>query len=104
MQNERVIFNCSTGHPKEVVSDVLRSISAYTRRDRVNGFKIGISCDPKRRFRDAYAESYSKMVVVYRSKSINNVSELECELIEHNSELADNITVCTCSGTNRHNV
>lgn len=30
------------------------------------------------------------MIVVYRSSSINNVSELECKLIEHNRELADN--------------
>jgi hypothetical protein len=89
--SERVVFNYVTGRPQEVVTDVLRSISAYTRRDRVRGFKIGITGNPDRRFGEEYARAYHKMAVVYCSKSIANVSELECLLIEHNWELADNI-------------
>lgn len=91
MSDERVVYNFFTGRPEDVVSDVLRSISAYTRRDRASGFKIGITNNPERRFRDAYAHAYHKMAVVYRSSSIKNVSQLECELIDHNEELADNI-------------
>ena len=91
MSEERVVYNYLTGRPSEVASDVLRSISAYTRRDHVRGFKIGITNNPERRFRDAYAHAYHKMAVVYQSSSIASVSELECELIEHNQDLADNI-------------
>ncbi|MDT7540534.1 MAG: hypothetical protein QOE33_438 [Acidobacteriota bacterium] len=91
MTEERVIYNYVTGRPDEVVSGVLRSISAYTRVDRTRGFKIGITNNPERRFQDAYAHAYHKMAVVYQSSSINNVAELERELIRHNYELADNI-------------
>ena len=91
MDEDRVVYNYVTGRPDDVVSDVLRSISAYTRRDGVRGFKIGITNNPKRRFRDGYAHAYHKMAVVYQSTSLNNVSELERLLIEHNWELADNI-------------
>jgi hypothetical protein len=90
MVNERVIYNFSTGWPVEIVTDVLRSISAYTRRDRVRGFKIGITNNPERRFREAYARAYHKMAVVYRSDSIDNVADLEHLLIQHNWELVDN--------------
>jgi len=91
MGHERVIFNFITGHPQDVVSDVLRSISAYTRADRVTAFKIGITNNPERRFKEEYDHWYSKMAVVYKSKSINSVAELERHLIEHNRELADNM-------------
>ncbi len=34
---------------------------------------------------------YDKMFVVYESTSINSVSRLEDELVEHNRDLADNL-------------
>jgi uncharacterized protein (DUF488 family) len=88
---ERVVYNYYTGRPDEVVSDVLRSISAYTREDRVRFFKIGITNDPERRFQEAYAKHYDKMFAVYQSTSISSVSRLEDELVEHNRDLAENI-------------
>ena len=91
MDDDRVEFNYVTGWPSDVVSSVLRSISAYTRRDRVRGFKIGITSNPRRRFKEAYAHAYHKMAVVYESSSVANVAELERLLIEHNRELSDNI-------------
>lgn len=89
--NENVIYNYQTGRPSEIVSSVLRSISQYTRVDRVSYFKIGITNNPENRFRHAYAADYDKMLVVYQSASIKNVRELECLLIKHNRELCDNI-------------
>jgi hypothetical protein len=88
---ERVILNYFTGSPQDIVSDVLRSISAYTREDRARWFKIGITNNPNQRFKNGYAKLYDKMIVLYRSSSLNNVSDLECKLIEHNRDLADNI-------------
>lgn len=91
MSEETVEYNCYTGHPRQIVSDVLRSISAYTRSDRARSFKIGITNNPERRFADAYASTYDKMIAVYRSSSINNVSKLEADLVEYNGDLTDNI-------------
>lgn len=93
MIKNRVVYNYFTGSPKSVVSNVLRSISVYTRKDRVRFFKIGITNDPERRFWEEHASYYDKMIVVYQSSSITNVSILEDELIEHNRALADNIIV-----------
>jgi len=73
------------------VSSILRSISAYTRVDRATAFKIGITCNPENRFRQAYADSYDKMLIVYQSSSIKNVRDLERLLVQHNRELCDNI-------------
>jgi protein involved in ribonucleotide reduction len=89
--DEKVIYNYQTGRPSEIVSNVLRSISAYTRVDRVSYFKIGITCNPENRFRQAYAGTYDKMLVIYQSSSVKNVRNLEYLLIEHNRELCDNI-------------
>lgn len=86
-----VYRSIETGSTRNVVSTIIRRISAYTRQDRVARFKIGITCNPEVRFRRAYAAYYDEMIVLYQSSSINNVSELECELITHNRELADNI-------------
>lgn len=91
MNEDTVIYNYVTGRPDEVVSDVLRSLSAYTRADRVDYFKIGLTSNPERRFQEEYSKRYDKMVVLYQTSSINNVSQLEIELIQHNKELADNI-------------
>jgi hypothetical protein len=91
MADERVVYSYFTGRPSVIVSNVLRVISASTRTDRVRWFKIGITNNPENRFRQAYSRLYDKMIVVYQSSSLNNVSELECDLIEHNRELADNI-------------
>jgi hypothetical protein len=86
-----VIFNFYTGRPSKVVTDVSRRISAYTREDRVRSFKIGITNHPERRFREAYSTNYDKMIVIYKSKSINSVSTLETQLIEYNIDFTDNI-------------
>lgn len=91
MDDDRVEYNFLTGRPADVVTRILRSISAYTRRDRTRGFKIGITNDPERRFREGYAHAYHKMAVVYQSMSIGNVKELERLLVDHNWELCDNI-------------
>ncbi len=85
-----VHFDTLTGSPGTVGSAVLRKLSAYTREDRVAGFKIGITNGPGRRFLERYACQYDEMIVVYQTASINFVSLLETILIEHNWELADN--------------
>jgi hypothetical protein len=91
MQSDKVFFDIVSGWPKKIVTTILRKLSAYTRQDRVDYFKIGITNNPKRRFQEEHKYNYDEMIVLYKSKSIDNVSELEDELIEHNRDLADNI-------------
>src|SRR6266699_6748444 len=86
-----VIYDSTKGRPNACASMVLRRLSAYTRRDRVKQFKIGMTNDPERRFRTAYARNYHEMVVLYETSSIENVSVLEAELVEHNKDHADNV-------------
>lgn len=91
MSEERIVYNYFKGWPKDIVSDVRRVISANTREDVVRRFKIGITDNPRRRFKKKYAKKYDKMIVVYKSLSINNVRDLERKLIEYNRDWADNI-------------
>ncbi len=91
MQDDRVVYDFVTGRPPDIATDVLRSLSAFTRHDRVRYFKIGITSNPERRFKEAYAKSYDEMIVLYRSTSIHSVSQLEIELVRHNEGLADNL-------------
>lgn len=86
-----VEYSYITGRPQDIISSVLRSVSANTRKDRVRYFKIGITNGPERRFRQEYINNYDKMLVIYKSTSLKYVSELERELIKHNQDLADNI-------------
>src|SRR5258708_2151840 len=85
----RVRFECLKGTPQEVAIPLIGKISALTRVDRVDGFKIGITNDPTRRF-SAYGDDYEDMIVIYQTNSIDSVSFVETLLIEHNWEFADN--------------
>ena len=87
----KVFYNEVTGWPSEVVSTVLRKISAYTRQNKVRYFKIGITNNPARRFDEEHKYNYDEMIIIYRSDSYDNVCNLERDLVEHNRELADNI-------------
>src|SRR3989337_1811363 len=90
MSEEKVLYKDVTGRPQDVVAHVRRVVGASTREDKVRGFKIGITNDPVGRFKRKYIKSFDKMIVVYRSSSINRISKLKDKLIEHNRELADN--------------
>ena len=85
-----VYFDITTGTPSQVLSSLIRRISAYTRRDRIEKFKIGITNAPERRYSQAYAGKYNEMIVVYETTSIDYVSHLEKKLINHNWDFADN--------------
>jgi hypothetical protein len=91
MSEEKVFDYSVTGRPQDVVSTVLRKISAFTREHQTRRFKIGITNNPKRRFNKGHKFNYDEMIVVYSSKAYNSVCELERELVEHNKGLADNL-------------
>ena len=91
MAEDSVFYNDVTGRPQDVVSTVLRKISAYTRENKVSRFKVGITNNPERRFNKGHKYNYDEMLVIYCSKSYNSVCDLERELIDHNQGLADNM-------------
>lgn len=78
------------GQPADIESKLTRILGAYTRRDRVKAFKIGITNHPFHRFVEAYAGKYEEMILLYQTHSIKNVSEIKTMLLRHNRVVADN--------------
>ena len=52
-------------------------------------FKIGITNDPNARA-SKYGSDYHEMIVLYKSDSLESVSEAERDLIDHNEEITKN--------------
>src|SRR5574341_861807 len=96
-----VYYNLDTGRPANVRSDIIRRVSAFTRFGRARKFKIGITNNPERRWRQCYQGTYDEMLVLYQSSSINCVSELEYELIAHNWDYCDNFVAGGGGGIGR---
>jgi len=90
MSDDLIHYDLATGRPSDVASTLRRRISAYTRHGLVRGFKIGITNNPRARFSNGYARDYDEMIVLYRSSSLDFVSQVECDLIEHNEEITKN--------------
>jgi hypothetical protein len=86
-----ITFDVQTGRPYEIASSLRRRVSALTRYDRVRAFKIGITAEPERRFRESYARTYDQMVVLYRTQSYKSICQIEQELIDHNWKVCDNL-------------
>ena len=79
-----VFYDAMTGHPAVIASTMRRRVSSLTRRHLIDDFKIGITNNPEKRWL-AYADEYDQMMVLYESSSIDCVSQLERELIEHSA-------------------
>lgn len=90
MNEDVVYFDLTTGRPGDVASTLRRRVSAYTREDRVSRFKIGITNNPHGRFSNGYVRDYDQMIVLYESSSLDSVSQVECDLIEHNAAITRN--------------
>jgi hypothetical protein len=86
-----VYYNCTTGRPAEAMPTIRRRVSAFTRAGRVTRFKLGITNNPDRRWNESYKYAYDEMLVVYSSSSIDNVSTVEVELVNHNWDCCDNM-------------
>lgn len=86
-----IFYDCVTGAPQRQVSSLRRRISAFTRQGKIAGFKIGITNDPERRWRQAYNNVYDEMLVLYVSYLSTHVLELERELVSHNQGFSDNL-------------
>jgi hypothetical protein len=90
MTADAVLFDFETGRPSTVAITLRRRVSAYTRKEVVRRFKIGITNDPRRRFSNGYSADYGEMIVLYKSSSLDSVSQVERDLIDHNQEITKN--------------
>ena len=82
--------NYLTGYPSNVLEYLHRSISQYSSWG--NRIKVGITNNPERRLmeHERSNQNWQRMVVMYKSTSINNTSWLERELVERNWERVEN--------------
>ena len=73
-----------TGWPSDLEESFKRRVSAYVRNCGLYKYKIGITNDPERRFRQPdYRHRYNKMIVMYQTNSSNSVDDMEKRLIEY---------------------
>ena len=73
-----------TGWPSNLKSSFRRRVSAYVRNVDFYDFKIGITNNPKRRFRE-YRNSddvYDRMIVIYETSSLDSVRHFEALMID----------------------
>jgi len=89
MSTDEVYCDFITGKPSMVASTLRRRVSAYTLENLRRRFKFGITNDPNARA-SKYGSAYHEMIVLYKSDSIDSVSEVERDLIDHNEEIAKN--------------
>jgi hypothetical protein len=80
-----VRFHILTGRPLTILPELVRRISAYTRQDRVQRFKIGIINHPQRRYSQAYADEYDEMIVVYEMRPDQSTMYLGLKQISLNT-------------------
>ncbi len=90
MSEDAIHFDLTTGRPSGVSTILRRRLSAYTRKEVVRGFKIGITNNPHARFSNGYVGDYDEMIVLYKSSSLDSVSRVECDLIDHNKAITKN--------------
>jgi hypothetical protein len=82
-----------TGRPSTVIGNLKRSVTQLANN---NAFvKVGITVNPKRRWREHWQNdpTWNRLVVVYRSTSLNYVRELERELIAHSIERVESMNM-----------
>lgn len=83
MAIERVELNIYDGRLSTVTPSLRQSIAGFIRHNRY--VKIGITSDPVGRAdkHSAQNPNWERMVLLYESASINNVSTLEAEMVDH---------------------
>lgn len=74
-------WNQWTGHYKEYLPTLRRSVSQYIRNNEE--FKIGVTTNPDTRWPHHKAEEWREMVVVYETSSFEYAKKVEIDLIEH---------------------
>lgn len=79
-----------TGNINDVIESLNRSIAQYIRNN--NKVKIGITCDPQRRSKEHSKsnEKWERMIVKYKTTSVNYINLIEKVLIENHWNFISN--------------
>lgn len=80
-----------TGWPSNLEGSFHRRVSAYVRNCDENNYKIGITNNPERRFREHKRSGYNKMIVMYRTSSWKSAGDMEDRLIEYCEKYSANL-------------
>ena len=85
-----------TGWPNKIIRNLKLTVTHFTNNSNNKFIKVGITNKPERRWVEHGRNDYtwSKMVVVYKSKTFEHCQQIERELIEHsweNDELVNEI-------------
>jgi len=87
-----VRYETDSGWPS-ALENLWRRVSAYTRGDRIIGWKVGLTNNPERR---AYSYDrdtdyyYDEMVAIYETSSIKNARDLEFAITSEYDGYCDN--------------
>jgi hypothetical protein len=83
-------FDLRTGAFNDMKEFLLRSIQSYVMHH--NSVKVGITCDPDRRFYEHSnsGKRWKKMVVKYETSSVSYINNMEKALIEHHFDFIEN--------------
>ena len=79
-----------TGAYNNVLESLKRSVGQYIRNNEK--VKIGVTNDPERRSRE-HSQSplnWDKMIVKYKTTSVNFVNKLEIDLVDYNWDFVEN--------------
>lgn len=85
-----VRWNPWTGRYATVRPQLIRALGQYARAGKQ--FKVGVTVDPERRWREHAPDEWSEMVVMYQTSSANYVRQAEKDLIDRGwrEKFADN--------------
>lgn len=85
-----VLYKHYTGQPNKL--DLHIKASRLTRHDYYNGYKIGITNNPKRRSKEyeLHATRYTEMLLIYKTSSIFYAKSVEKKLTEYLAGYCDN--------------
>lgn len=93
MGNYMVEYDCKSGWPNNIIKRLNISIGLYRRY--YTYVKIGITCDPERRFeehRKSRRYRWERMVAVYYTTSVSNANVIEKWFIENRPDLVNKWT------------
>ena len=81
-------YDYFTGHPNSVKPQLDRSLRAYSGKN--SGVKVGITSDPKRRASQHSGDGWDRLIVKYKTSSVNYINQIEKYLIDHHWDSVTN--------------
>ncbi|MCR6629601.1 MAG: hypothetical protein NVV74_05820 [Magnetospirillum sp.] len=78
-----VIWNEWSGHLAPKMKSLHRTVGQYLRNGRHSHVMVGVTSNPERRWKERYRKEWDKMVVIYRTMSLEYATRCEREIVAH---------------------